>query len=76
MLARVTTSMGKMWWHVGMSAIWGGATLTGTYYLLPIYGVRGYVWTVAGASLLDLIMYTVAATVIIKCWRPVEELRS
>lgn len=71
-LARVTSSMGKIWWQVWMSVVWGAATLGGTYYLLPIYGVRGYVWTVAGASVLGLLMYAVAAAIILRRWRSTE----
>ena len=72
-LARVTSSMGKMWWHVGMATIWGAVTLGGTYLLLPIYGVRGYVWAVAGATVVDIAMYALASTVILRRWHPLQE---
>lgn len=71
--ARVTASLEKLWWNVGISVLWGGVLLGGTYLLLPHYGVRGYAWAVAASRLVAMIMYGIATLVIIKGWTALQE---
>lgn len=65
-LSQVTASMGKMWWNFGMAIIWSAVTLGGTALMVPRYGVLGYVWVVAFASVINMIMYSIAATIAIR----------
>jgi O-antigen/teichoic acid export membrane protein len=72
-LARVVASMGKMWWSVWMAIVWSAVTLGGTYLLVPRYGIRGYVWIVVVASVVNMAMYAVAAVALIGRWDRLSE---
>jgi len=65
-LSQVTASLEKLWWNFGLALIWAAVTLGGTALMVPRYGVRGYVWTVAFAAVLNMLMYALASAIIVK----------
>jgi O-antigen/teichoic acid export membrane protein len=65
-VTQVTACMEKMWWNFFIHVIWGTIVLGGSYLLVPSYGVRGYVWSFSTATVVHLLLNTIAAMVIIR----------
>ncbi len=65
-VTQVTVCMEKMWWQLTILVVWAVTLLGGTYLLVPIYGVRGYVWSLVGAVVLGMLLNSTAAFVLVK----------
>lgn len=65
-VTQVTTCMEKMWWQLAILLVWAVTLLGGSYLLVPIYGVRGYVWSLVGAVVLGMLLNSTAAFVLVK----------
>jgi O-antigen/teichoic acid export membrane protein len=64
-VGRVTLSMGKMWWDFCIHIVWVISLLCVTAWLVPYYGVRGYVWAVTIAYCNHMILNAIAAIVLV-----------
>jgi len=65
-VTQVTAAMEKMWWTFGIHIVWGVILLGGSYMLVPVFGVRGYVWSMAAAVFNHMVLNSAAAFIIIK----------
>ena len=60
-MMQTTASLGKMWWNGAASAVWGTILVGGTLAVAPLWGVLGYAWVRAGATVVSLCVYALAA---------------
>lgn len=59
------TSQGKVWWSFWFNVLWVILLVAGSMVFVPLYGIRGFVWSLLGAYLIDLATYTMAARVLL-----------
>jgi O-antigen/teichoic acid export membrane protein len=65
-VTQVTAAMEKMWWYFYIHMAWGTILLGGSYMLVPEFGVRGYVWSLAAAVFNHMLLNSIAACIIMK----------
>jgi len=65
-LAQVTACMGRIWLRFCTHIVWGIALITGSFFLVPIWGVRGYAWATALAVVLLTLANCTTAYFLIK----------
>jgi len=65
-IAPLTTAMNKMWWRAGIHLTWAVALVGGSYFWVPKYGVRGYVWALLGTKVIMVALYSI---IVIHCLR-------
>lgn len=72
-LSQVTACMERMWWNFGSNLVWSAVLLTGTWLLVPRFGVRGYVWSWAAGNVCHIIVMAIAAAILVRArhsgWR-------
>jgi O-antigen/teichoic acid export membrane protein len=64
--AQVTACMEKMWWRFAICLVWGITLLGGSYLLVPILGVRGYVWSLAATVVIHMLLNSTAAFILVR----------
>jgi O-antigen/teichoic acid export membrane protein len=64
-LSQVLACMEKMWYNFAFHVVYGAIILGGSYLLVPLYGVRGYMWAYSLATVVHMLNHIVAAIVFI-----------
>lgn len=65
-LGQVSACMEKMWWRFAINLAWGIILLGGSYLLVPIWGVRGYVWSLVAAVVIHMLLHILAGIILIE----------
>lgn len=67
-LSQVLACMEKMWWNFGFHIVYGAIILGGSYLLVPDYGVRGFLWAYAVATIVHMLNHIFAAIILMKSY--------
>jgi len=65
-LSQVLACLEKMWWNFGFHVVYGAIMLGGSYLLVPNYGVRGFVWAYAAATIVHMLNHIWGTVVLLK----------
>lgn len=65
-LSQVMACMEKMWWNFGFHVVYGIIILGGSYLLVPQYGVRGFVWAYAVATIVHILNHIGGTAVLMR----------
>jgi O-antigen/teichoic acid export membrane protein len=55
--SQLNMSLGRMWYHMLVTLAYGSFLLGGSALLIPLWGVRGFVWAIAISNVVQAIMY-------------------
>ena len=59
-------SCGKVWWTFWFSVLWAGLLVGGSIWLVPAYGIRGFVWSMLGAYIVSFMTQLAASRILLK----------
>ncbi|MEE9294710.1 MAG: oligosaccharide flippase family protein [Phycisphaerae bacterium] len=65
-VTQVTACTNRMWWRFFIHIVWAGTLVGGSYWLVPVYGVRGYAWALTLAVVGHMLLNITAAIVSIR----------
>jgi O-antigen/teichoic acid export membrane protein len=65
-LSQLLACMEKMWWNFSFHLMYGAIMLGGSYLLVPQYGVRGFVWAYAVATIIHMLNHIWGTTVLLR----------
>jgi O-antigen/teichoic acid export membrane protein len=65
-VTQVTTCMEKMWWQFAICMVWGVTLLGGSYLMVPVWGIKGYVWSTVFTTVSFMALNCAAAAFFIK----------
>ena len=65
-VTQVTACMEKMWWRFALHIVWSVILLGGSYLLVPIWEIRGYVWALTAAIVTHMLLNSIAAFILMK----------
>jgi O-antigen/teichoic acid export membrane protein len=65
-LSQLLACMEKMWWNFGFHVVYGAIILGGSYLLVPNYGVRGFLWAYAVATIIHMLNHIWGTTVLLR----------
>lgn len=65
-LSQLLACMEKMWWNFGFHVVYGAIILGGSYLLVPNYGVRGFLWAYAAATIVHMLNHIWGTAVLLK----------
>lgn len=60
-VTQVTTCLERVWWQFAIHVVYGAMLLGGSYSLVPTWGVRGLVVSLAATTVVHMILNTCAA---------------
>lgn len=55
----------RMWYHFAFHFLWGIIVLSGSYIMIPKFGVRGFIWSYAFATLVTTINISCSAMIFV-----------
>ena len=55
----------RMWYHFAFHFLWGIIVLSGSYIMIPKFGVRGFIWAYAFATLVTTINFSCTAMIFV-----------
>lgn len=65
-LVEVLASREKMWCQSALHVVWAAIILGGSYLLVPQYGVRGFLWAYALATIILMLSFAGATVILMK----------
>jgi len=62
---QVLACMERMWYHSASNFLWGIIVLGGSYFLIPKFGIRGFIWVYAFATFVVTISVSCTAMIFV-----------